>query len=218
MAPAGGRTSPANRGTRPRRPQRYDADSLLEVAVRVFTERGYDGTSMEDLARAARITKSSFYYHVSGKEELLRRSLDRALDRLFAVLGEPEALEGRAIDRLEHVVRGSIEVLVDELPHVTLLLRVRGNTKVERRALERRREFGRAVTKLVTEAVQEGDLRPQIDEGLTARLLFGMVNSVVDWYRPDGGTLSAESLADAVVGLTIDGWRHPGPQARRKTR
>ena len=47
----------ANRGARPRRPQRYDADSLLEVAVRVFTERGYDGTSMEDLARAARITK-----------------------------------------------------------------------------------------------------------------------------------------------------------------
>ena len=45
-----------------------------------------------------------------------------------------------------------------------------------------------------------------------------MVNSVVDWYRPDGGTLSAESLADAVVGLTIDGWRQPGAQARRKTR
>jgi AcrR family transcriptional regulator len=215
---AGGRASAANRGTRPRRPQRYDADSLLEVAVRVFTERGYDGTSMEDLARAARITKSSFYYHVSGKEELLRRSLDRALDRLFAVLGEPEALEGRAIDRLEHVVRGSIAVLVDELPHVTLLLRVRGNTRVERRALERRREFGRAVTKLVTEAVQEGDLPPQIDEGLTARLLFGMVNSVVDWYRPGGGTLTSESLADAVVGLTIDGWRQPGAQARRKTR
>lgn len=196
----------------------YDPETLLEVAARVFTERGYDGTSMEDLARAARITKSSFYYHVSGKEELLRRSLDRALDRLFAVLGEPEALEGRAIDRLEHVVRGSIEVLVDELPHVTLLLRVRGNTKVERRALERRREFGRAITKLVTEAVQEGDLRPQIDEGLTARLLFGMVNSVVDWYRPDRGTLTTESLADAVVGLTIDGWRQPGAQARRKTR
>jgi hypothetical protein len=45
-----------------------------------------------------------------------------------------------------------------------------------------------------------------------------MVNSVVDWYRPDGGTLTSQSLADAVVGLTIDGWRQPSPQARRKTR
>jgi AcrR family transcriptional regulator len=218
MARSGGRPSAANRGARSRRPQRYDADSLLEVAVRVFTERGYDGTSMEDLARAARITKSSFYYHVSGKEELLRRSLDRALDQLFAVLGEPEAVEGRAIDRLEHVVRRSIEVLVAELPHVTLLLRVRGNTRVERRALERRREFGRAITKLVGEAVEEGDLRAGIDEGLTARLLFGMVNSVVDWYRPNGGPLTAESLADAVVSLTVEGWRQQGAQARRNTR
>jgi AcrR family transcriptional regulator len=205
-------------GRRPRRPQRYDADSLLAVAVEVFTERGYDGTSMEDLARAAGITKSSFYHHVSGKEELLRRSLDRALDGLFAVLGEPASQEGPAIDRLEHVVRRSIEVLVDQLPHVTLLLRVRGNTRVERRALERRREFGRAVTKLVAEAVAEGDLRAGIDEGLTARLLFGMINSVVDWYRPGGGGLSAGSLADAVISLTVEGWRPPAAQPRRNTR
>jgi AcrR family transcriptional regulator len=214
MATAGGRRPRANRRAGNRRPPSYDADSLLEVAVRVFTERGYDGTSMEDLARAAGITKSSFYYHVSGKEELLRRSLDRALDGLFAVLGEQQAQEGRAIDRLEHVVRRSIEVLVDQLPHVTLLLRVRGNTKVERRALERRREFGRAVTKLVAEAVQEGDLRGGIDEGLAARLLFGMVNSVVDWYRPDGGPLTAASLADAVISLTVDGWRQPRRSGR----
>jgi AcrR family transcriptional regulator len=217
MATAGGRRPPAKR-TGTRRPQRYDADSLLEVAVKVFTERGYDGTSMEDLARAARITKSSFYYHVSGKEELLRRSLDRALDGLFAVLGEEQAVQGRAVDRLEHVVRRSIEVLVDQLPHVTLLLRVRGNTRVERRALERRREFGRAITKLVTEAVEEGDLRAGIDEALTARLLFGMVNSVVDWYRPNGGSLTAESLADAVISLTIEGWRQPVTQPRTRTR
>ena len=218
MATTGGRRPPANRRAGTRRPQRYDADSLLEVAVKVFTERGYDGTSMEDLARAAGITKSSFYYHVAGKEELLRRSLDRALDELFAVLGEERSQEGPAIDRLEHVVRRSIEVLVDQLPHVTLLLRVRGNTRVERRALERRREFGRAITKLVTEAVSEGDLRAGIDEGLTGRLLFGMINSVVDWYRPNGGSLSAESLADAVISLTVEGWRQPGGQRRRKTR
>ena len=57
---------------------RYDVESLLAVAVQVFRERGYDGTSMDELARAAGITKSSFYHHVKGKEELLRRSLDRA--------------------------------------------------------------------------------------------------------------------------------------------
>jgi len=67
----------------------YDADSLLDVAVRVFNERGYDGTSMEDLARAAGISKSSFYHHVSGKEALLAAACDRALFALTAIQEDP---------------------------------------------------------------------------------------------------------------------------------
>src|SRR5215204_5230097 len=103
----------------------YDRDALLRVAVQVFTERGYDGTSMEDLAVRLGITKSSIYHHVPGKEELLRLAVDRALDALFAVTLEPAATTGRAVDRLEHVVRRSVDVLAAELPFVTLLLRVR---------------------------------------------------------------------------------------------
>lgn len=185
---------------------RHDAQSLLSVAVDVFTERGYDGTSMEHLAAAAGITKSSFYHHVQGKEDLLRLSLDRALDGLFAVLETPGARTGAAIDRLESVLRGSVHVLVDLLPHVTLLLRVRGNTDLQRQALARRRDFDAAVTALVREAVREGDLRPGVDPALAARLLFGMINSLTEWYRPDGG-LDAAALADSVVALALDGLR-----------
>lgn len=186
------------------RPARYDVESLLAVAVRVFGERGYDGTSMEDLARAAGITKSSFYHHVQGKEELLRRSLDRALDGLFAVLDDGAAGEGPAIARLERVLRGSVQILVAELPHVTLLLRVRGNTETERAALARRREFDHRVTELVAAAVAEGDLRAGADPALTARLLFGLINSLTEWYRT-GGDLGVDALADAVVGLALGG-------------
>jgi len=185
--------------------KRYDAESLLDVAVGVFTERGYDGTSMEQLARAAGITKSSFYHHVTGKEELLSRSLDRALDGPFGVLSEPGATEGPAILRLEHVIRGSVRVLVDQLPHVTLLLRVHGNTPVQRQALERRREFDRVVTELVLLAEAEGDLVPT-DGALTSRLVFGMVNSLIEWFRPRRG-VSSDILADAVVRLVLDGLR-----------
>jgi AcrR family transcriptional regulator len=206
-----GRPAPGPARPAAGRARRYDAESLLDVAVRVFTERGYEGTSMEHLARAAGITKSSFYHHVEGKEELLRRSLDRALDRLFAVLDEAPAREGRAIDRLEYVVRRTVDVLVAELPHVTLLLRVRGNTEVQRRALERRREFDRRVTKLVLQAEEQGDLRPSVDEGLTTKLLFGMINSITEWYRPDHG-LPPGRLADAVVAMVLDGLRRPEPR------
>jgi AcrR family transcriptional regulator len=184
----------------------YDLPALLDVAVRVFHERGYDGTSMEDLARALGITKSAIYHHVRSKDELLALAVDRALEGLLAAAREAEAMEGPAVERLEHLVRTSVGVLVDRLPFVTLLLRVRGNTEVERVAVERRREIDATVARLVAAAVAEGDLRPDVDPALTARLLFGMVNSLVEWVRPGGG-LDAAALAEAVATVAFDGLR-----------
>jgi AcrR family transcriptional regulator len=161
---------------------------------------------MDEVATRLGITKSAIYHHVSSKVELLRLALDRALDGLFAVTEEPGATTGPAIDRLEHVVRGSIRVLTDQLPFVTLLLRVRGNSVVEQAALQRRREFDRVVTGLVRAAEEEGDVRPDVDPAITSRLLFGAVNSLTEWYRPDRG-LSVDALADALVATTFDGLR-----------
>ena len=184
----------------------HSLDSLLDIAVAVFNERGYDATSMDELAARLGITKSAIYHHVSSKVELLRLALDRALDALFAVTEEPGATSGPAIARLEHVVRGSVRVLTEQLPFVTLLLRVRGNSPVEEAALRRRREFDRIVTDLVRAAEEEGDVRPDVDPAVTSRLLFGTVNSLTEWYRPDGG-LSADDLADALVATTFQGLR-----------
>ncbi|MGY1593479.1 TetR/AcrR family transcriptional regulator [Geodermatophilus sp. SYSU D00708] len=184
----------------------HSLDTLLDTAVAVFNERGYDATSMDELATRLGITKSAIYHHVSSKVELLRLALDRALDALFAVTEEPGATTGAAIDRLEHVVRGSVHVLAAELPFVTLLLRVRGNSPVEEAALARRREFDRIVTDLVRAAEDEGDVRPDVDPAVTSRLLFGTVNSLTEWYRPDGG-LTPDALADALVTTTFQGLR-----------
>ena len=192
---------PARRG----RPG-YDRESLLRIAVEVFNERGYDRTSMEDLARTLGITKSAIYHHVRSKDELLGLALDHALDGLFAAAAQAQAAEGRAVDRLEQLVRASIAVLVDRLPFVTLLLRVRGNTEVERAALARRRAFDRFVAELAGAAVSEGDLRDDVEPAVTARLIFGMVNSLTEWYRPKGG-LTEQQLAAAVCAVTFEGLR-----------
>jgi AcrR family transcriptional regulator len=186
----------------------YTPDSLLAVAVEVFNERGYDGTSMEHLSRAAGISKSSIYHHVKGKEELLHRAVGRALDGLFSILDEPGAVDGRAIRRLEYVTRRTTMVLMDELPYVTLLLRVRGNTTTERWAMERRREFDQRVAELLRAAVADGDLRADVEPRLATRLLFGMINSLVEWYRPESrGAIAGDQVADAVVRLAFDGLR-----------
>ncbi|WKE70665.1 TetR/AcrR family transcriptional regulator [Streptomyces sp. WP-1] len=192
--------------TTPRR-DTYTPETLLSVAVQVFIQRGYDGTSMEHLSKAAGISKSSIYHHVSGKEELLERAVSRALDGLFAILEEPAAREGRAVERLEHVVRRMVEVLIAELPYVTLLLRVRGNTATERWALERRRDFDHRVAELLKAAAADGDVRPEVEVRLATRLVFGMINSIVEWYRPEARGASGREVADAVVQLVFSGLR-----------
>lgn len=183
----------------------YDLDSLLAVAVEVFNERGYDGTSMDDLARGLGLTKAAIYHHVSGKEELLRLATSPALHGLSVVAGESAALDAPAIDRLEYLIRGTCAVLEAELPYVTLLLRARGSTATGRDILERRREFDRFVAGLVKEAERDGDIRPDVDPAVTSRLLFGMVNSLVEWYRPPWR--GPGSLADAVCAVAFDGLR-----------
>ena len=200
-ATATGEPAPRRRG----RPG-YDLESVLRVAVEVFNERGYDGASMEDLSKRLGIAKSGIYHHVAGKEELLRMALDRALDGLWEAADRASNLDAPAIVRLEQLVRDAVGVLDERLPYVTLLLRVRGNTDIERVALERRRAFDALVASLVEEAERDGDIRADIDPKLTARLLFGTVNSLVEWYRPGQGA-SAKSLADAVCAITFDGLR-----------
>src|ERR1700722_9784603 len=187
----------------------YDLESLLAIAVSVFNERGYDGTSMEDLSRRLGITKSSIYHHVDSKEELLALALDRALDGLFAVAADVAASTEPAIERLERLVRGSVSVLAGPLPYVTPLRRARGNPGTERKALARRREFDQIVADLVKQAERDGDIRPDVDPAVTARLLFGLANSLVEWYRPParGASGGPEALADAVCAVAFDGLR-----------
>jgi len=102
------------------------------------------------------------------------------------------------------VLRGAVEVLTAKLPYVTLLLRVRGNTPVERAALERRRAFDHAVAALVVAARDEGSLRADADPAVVSRLLFGMINSVSEWYAP-AGPLSPDALADTILTLALEG-------------
>ena len=189
----------------------YDQQGILAVAVTAFNEYGYDATSIGVLAERLNLSKSAIYHHFGSKDEILELALDAALSALEGVVDEvaqPAAVVGDLpeADRLEHVLRGAVHVLVERLPAVTLLLRVRGNTDVERRALTRRRAFDRRITALVAEAQDEGSLRDDIDASVAARLVFGMINSIVEWYRP-GGREGADLLADDVVAIALDGLR-----------
>jgi AcrR family transcriptional regulator len=198
-ARGGAGSEPARRG----RPG-YDRDTLLDAAVAVFNESGYDATSVAALAARLGLSKAAIYHHFASKEEILETALDTALDGLEGVLSDTGGI--RPADRLAAVLEGAVRVLAANLPSVTLLLRVRGNSEIERRALDRRRAFDQAVTSIVRAAQAEGAVRPDVDASVATRLLFGMVNSLVEWYRP-GGPEDADALARDVLTIALDGLR-----------
>lgn len=188
---------------------------MLRRAIELFNARGYEAVSIADLAADLGLTKSAIYHHVASKEQLLSAALDEALDGLStaidaAVVGEPGST---AYERLRTAVEESVRVLTAHLPAVTLLLRVRGNSAVEKAALVRRREIDDTLATLVRGAVEEGALASDLAPEVISRLLFGMVNSLAEWYRP-GGPVDPQVLARALAALAFDGLAFDGLAAR----
>ncbi|WP_104181532.1 TetR/AcrR family transcriptional regulator [Arthrobacter sp. B0490] len=186
----------------------YDRETLLRVCVEVFNLHGYDATSMGTLSERLGISKSAIYHHVESKEEILEQALSRALDALEEVIASEDSAAVSDLERLEHVVRRTVFVLVEQMPYVTLLLRLRGNSDVELQALERRRSITGQVAAFIERAQKEGSIRTDLSSRSAARLLLGMINSIVDWYKPEAGK-STDALADTVVALAFSGLRAP---------
>lgn len=200
-------TSPSAAQKTPRRGRPgYDQGSVLEIAVRVFNRHGYDATSMGMLAEELGVSKSAIYHHVPSKGDLLRLALDQALVPLEAIGQDARASNGSSIERLEFLLRSTIRTLIAQQPYVTLLLRLRGNTEIERDALARRKAVDSAVTDLVVAAQSEGIVRADVEPRTTTRLMFGMINSLVEWYRP-GGPVTAEQVEENAVAIIVEGLR-----------
>ena len=182
---------------------------VLKTAIELFNRRGYDATSVGDIARELGLTKPAIYHHVTSKEQLLSAALDDALDELTAAVADASRPRPgtTAYGRLRDVVRRSVEVLIAHQPSVTLLLRVRGNSDVELAALERRRWLDDRLAELVAEAIREGSVRDDVPPALASRLLFGLVNSLVEWYRP-AGNYDATVVAAALTTIAFDGLAH----------
>lgn len=182
----------------------YDLDTVLDAAVRVFNRRGYEASSMNDIARATGLSKSSLYHHVASKEELLACALERAFRPLLAVLDEPGAIAGSPLERLRYIVERVTLITLAFSHEVELLQRVKGNTRTEREALKRRHRVDAAVRAIVDAAIASGQLRSDLDPSLVPRLIFGMSNSITQWYRK-GGKLAPDEIARAVDAMVFEG-------------
>ncbi|BCW86064.1 TetR family transcriptional regulator [Paenarthrobacter ureafaciens] len=185
---------------------RHNQRSVLSAAIAVFSQRGYDAATMDDIADFAGLSRPALYHHAPSKQELLRLALEPLLSALESIRLQQQAPHGPAITRLEAVVHQMIKILTAQAPCVTLLLHLRGNTDVERAAVSRRGAIDNQLAELVSEAWNENSIRSEVEPFTAARLLIGMINSTADGYRPSNGP-TPQHMADEILRLALHGMR-----------
>jgi AcrR family transcriptional regulator len=160
--------------------------ALLDAALRLFAQKGYAMTSMQELADEADVTKGAFYHHFAGKEDLLKRIHDDITTSIIEVLrpiaeaGFPPRERFRAL-MLAHV--GAIESKGDAIFIVLRELRSfsEGNWKAVR---AQRGAVEAFYVDTIVAGQREGVFRTDVDARLMAFGVLGMLASMSEWYRP----------------------------------
>jgi TetR/AcrR family transcriptional regulator, cholesterol catabolism regulator len=180
---------------------------ILEAAARIFSEKGYHATSMQDIADAVNLQKASLYHHFASKQEILGDILDEALDlintRLDIVLSQSlspdEKLRQAMISYFQTITENKnlSAVLLLELRSLDPELKVNQTARIEK--------FERLWRDLILEGKRDGVFY-DVDPSLTGKAILGVMNWSVTWYRSDGPR-SAKDIADLFAGLFLKGLR-----------
>lgn len=188
-------------------PTRPREAELLATATRLFRQRGYHATSMQDLGEALGMNRGSLYHYINGKEELLSAILDRALDLLEARVLPVLDGDGTPIERLTAAIREHLQVAADhadELSVIQIELRALDRDS-RRRVIARRNAYENRWRAVIEDGIADGSLRP-FDVRLAGIGILSACNWFTQWYRPDG-RLSVDQIAEAFGELFLGGLR-----------
>lgn len=190
-------------------------DDIIQAAAQIFRQKGYDATSMQDIADAVGLQKASLYHHVQSKQEILLVILDHALDLMIDDLQAVLASSGDPEDKIRRAVRVTIGRLTEDsdLAGVLLLEHRSLEPKLRSRHVARRDRYDALWRQLVQSGIDAGALRP-VDVQLASFALLGVQNWTITWYR-EGGRLSVDQIADSFADLFLNGLRvdHQGAAA-----
>jgi TetR/AcrR family transcriptional regulator, cholesterol catabolism regulator len=210
---AGQAKSPAGPGTVDARADAGAASPRLKqiqiAASRLFQEKGFEATSMNDIADAVKITKAGLYHFVDGKEDLLFSIMTMGMDTLHAQVVVPAMSIEDPLERLKLILRNHLRNVCavpspKGNPITNIIEDTRGLGPQNRRIIEARKK---AYVDFVQGALQElsdaGHL-PGIDVKVATYSLIGLVMWTPRWRRP-GGRLSLEEITDSILGLALGG-------------
>ncbi|MGP4011367.1 TetR/AcrR family transcriptional regulator [Streptomyces sp. 4N124] len=177
---------------------RRGREGVLAAATSLFLTRGYDATSMGDIAEHVGVTKAALYRHVSGKAELLDAVTRPMREAVLALLGSCAQVRGQGFDTLAGLLRGLADVAADDPAGHALLWAARGTSAGFDQDSACREAVFRRLVDLLEQAVAEGDVRDDIALPLIARLLLGAVAGAN--CLPDEPVSPSHSAVAALLG------------------
>ena len=186
-------------------------DRLLSHAARVFADKGYDGTSMRDLARASGMSLAGMYYYVKGKEDLLFQIQKTVFEAVTRGAREAVAREATAEGRLAAFIRHHVTFFATHMAAMKVLAHEAESLSGE--MLEELRRIKRAYVQLMLDLLAAIDGQGPGDRTkrtVAAYTLFGMMNWIYTWYKPNG-PVTVPDLADAITRLFLTGYQVEAP-------
>ncbi len=177
-------------------PRENRKEQIFDAGARLFAEKGYERTSLQEVADALGVTKPALYYYYRSKEDLLFEIMSFCIDRVTDDLEEVGASAGPPSQRLAAFIHRYVHFFADHPHELTLLsTELDSLTGDLREAIvtKQRRNLA-AIRSIVTELLEEGESR-DLDPTVSAFALLGMMNWIFSWYDPEGA-VSPDRLAD----------------------
>ena len=182
---------------------------IYRTAAQIILRKGYDATSVNDIANALGMTKAGLYHYISGKKELLFDIMNFGLDELDVECVTPAHSIDDAGERLRFIItnharlvtrgQGAITILVDEITALTPAQ----NRKITRR----KREYFDKLRSTLNELKAEGELQ-DVDTTTATFSLLGMINWLSRWFRQDGA-LTSDQIAEEIAKIALHGLLRP---------
>ena len=189
-----------------RRPvdRRNREHEVVEAAVKVFYEKGYAASTIQDVADVVGVLKGSLYHYISSKEDLLFRILQQSHEQTRELMTEISELDVEPLERLRTYLERTYLWYLGHPEQVSVYFNQQQHLTGAKRAemLLQMREYERYLRELLAEAKGAGALRPDLDLKLASFFLLGALNSLPTWYRV-GGAHSAEHIAREFTAMSL---------------
>ena len=184
--------------------------AVLQTAARLFNERGFHATSLDDIAERLHVTKPTLYYYIKSKDDILLECVRIALSMMQEGIAEVRQGGGRALDQLVACMRIYAGIVTEDFGQCVIRIGEDPLPPPLKKELRRLKAgIDHEFRRLIEEGVAEGSLTP-CDPKLAAFMLAGALSWIGRWYRPDGAMAPAQ-IADQGIALLLGGVLAPVP-------